>query len=1439
MKRFYIRFLLASIILSFFTVANAQPGCPQVNAGGDVTLPCGTNCTNLTATYFNSGNTSTYGVSSIPYTPFSYTAGTPILVNIDDIWSSVINLPFTFCFFDSAYTQVVVGANGLITFDISEAGGTCAWATTGAPNPTLPTPTLYTNSIMGPYHDIDPSLGGTIKYQIIGTAPCRIFVVSYYQVPMFDDIFLIGSCWGTTEATHQIVLYETTNAIEVYIKDKEACTGWNDGLATLGIQDANGTTAYVAAGRNNNVWNATNEGWRFTPNGPSIVTIDWFNGATPIGTGATVNVCPGSNTTYTAKATYLPCAGGTPVVVTDDVNVNLAGTLQVSTTAVQNVSCFGGTNGSVTVSATTANPPLNYGWTDGPTTLTRNGLSAGTYVFTATDALACTRTDTVVITEPTQLVVNVPDVSQTNCSGAGTGTLTATVTGGTYVYSYAWTGGAQTDSVLNGVAPANYTVTVTDQRGCTASDNATLTINIGGNNVAINNPVVTNVNCFGNNTGSVAISVSGGSGSYTYAWSNLQNTATASALIAGAYSLLVDDGTGCTASATYNITQPTQLVIDSTNVVNIGCSGAVTGNIDVFASGGTPNLNYNWVRLSNSQVYSGSSISGLLPDTYNLTLTDANACSVTGSYQITAVTPLTFTQSQVDPTCNGGSNGTTTISVTTGTAPYNYDWNGTGATLNGTLTGVTAATVNVTITDANCSATATFTLSEPTAVSIALVNTIDVLCNGGNNGAINITTSGGTGAISPGWSNAQTGNAAVNLIAGTYSVIATDQNTCTATASYTINEPTPLVITSADVVTIGCAGGNNGSITAHVAGGTVAYTYSWVEQSNGQTFIDSAITSLAVDNYNLTVTDANACTVTATYAITAITPLTATQSSTNTSCNGGSDGTATVNVTSGTPPYSYSWNGNPATTNTTLTGVSAGTPFVIIADANCTLNINFTITEPSAISITEVSQTAVSCNGGSNGTETVVATGGTPGIAPPYTYLWDYAGQTGVTAIGLPAGSVTVTATDGNNCTASQTFTITEPSIFSASVVTTNAVCYGSPTGSATVTATGGTLPYTYLWINLGTTSSIFGLTMGLYSCTVTDQSGCITTAAGVVNEPADMTFNTSVTPVKCIGDANGTITVDAQGGTSPYTYAATLDGSNFIFANAGLIPGLTIGDYIIIVSDNNGCTKTDTVSVPNATVDSFIASADSTSCYGEQYMDGAAHILTTSIQNGPYQYSVDGGNLQYSGDFYFLTAGAHTIHAVSFNGCESDIPVLVLEPLPILATVNPDTVVLPLGEAHQVQVSYQNATNPSFSWTPAEGLSCIDCANPVASAYRTGDYLVTVSIEHGTSTCYTTAMLHVEVEPHKPVFVPNSFSPNGDGNNDMFLVYGEDIKLVDVKIFNRWGELVYKTNNQLEGWDGTYKGQLQTPQVFTYIAKVTFLNDKKDEKIGTVTLIR
>lgn len=1206
------RFLFIAFVF-FNSWVNAQPGCPSVNAGADVALPCGTNCTNLNATFFPSGNTTSYAVGSIPYTPFSYTAGTPILVNIDDIWSNAINLPFTFCFFGNSYNQVVVGANGLITFDVSQAGLYCNWDITAAGS--LPTANMYGNCIMGPYHDIDPSLGGSISYQIIGAAPCRIFVVSYNQVPMYESDNILSTCSGMN-ATHQIAIYETTNAIEIYIAHKDACpdaggvfglSGWNDGLAVEGIQDATGTTAFTVPGRNNTAWTANNDAWRFTPNGPSIVTVDWFQGATQIGTGTSVSVCPGSATTYTAQATYLPCSGGTPVVVTDDVVVSLAGALQAGIDSAHNVTCFGANNGVAYAHASTSNSGLTYGWAGGPNTFTYSNLAPGTYIFTATDASACVRSDTVVITQPTLLTANVPNASQTNCSGTGTGTLVAARNGGSGPYTFAWNSTPpQTDSILDNVTAGTYTVTVTDASGCTATASGTLTITAGGNNVSLSPATITNVLCNGGNNGAITAAATGGSGTFTYSWSNSQTGAAISNLTAGSYTVTADDGAGCTASGVYNVTEPTLLVINAANITNIGCGGNAAGAITANVTGGSPNYTYSWVQQSNNASYTGQSINNLTADNYDLTVTDANGCTANAAYTITASAPLIFSTSQTNVSCAGGSDGTATVAISSGTQPYSYNWNGTGAVPDSTVNGLSAGNVNVTITDANCSATATFVITQAAPIVITATNQTNVSCFGGSDGAITVSASGGSGS-----------------------------------------------------------------------------------------------------------------------------------------------------------GYTYTWNSNPA--------------------------------------------------------------------------------QTGTTATGLPAGQIMVVVTDANFCNASATYTLVENSQLSVTVQATDATCYQAPNGSADANPSGGSSPYSYLWNDPAnqTSKTANGLLASSYTCTVTDNNGCTVSASGVVNEPADMNISVVATAVKCVGDKNGTISVTAQGGTGPYNYSATLDGANFFFANNGVIENLEIGTYTVLIADNNGCSKTILATVPNATLDNFTTSVDSTSCYGADYNDGAVHIVATSIPNGPYQYSLDNGVPQVSGDFFFVAAGAHTITATNFNGCSSTIPVVVPQPLPIVVDVIPDTVIVALGDAEQVQVVYLNANNVSYEWVPALGLSCTDCPNPLVSPFSRQDYVVTVSMVNGTATCYGSATLHADILPPPPVFVPNSFSPNGDGNNDVFQVYGQSIKTLDLKIFNRWGEKVFETNNQFKGWDGTYKGQVQLPQVFTYAVQVRFLDNSEVQEKGTVTLIR
>jgi len=300
-------------------------GCPSVTSGGlglsgadPSPIDClSSGCVNLEATYLQLGQTTSYAVESIPFAP-PYQFGcltNPVSVNIDDVWSPTINLPFNFCFYGNSYNKCLMSSNGVITFDTTTytAGGGSTWQILN----NLPNTALFKNSIFGVYHDIDPSIGGKVGWELITlNTGCRALVASWQGIPMYDDIFTTYDC-NTLPYTGMIVLYENTNIIDVYIEEKKVCSDWNGGNAIVGIQDGTATTATVAPGRNglDADWAVTNEAWRFIPNGPSITSIKWYEGVGTtgpvVGTTDTVNVCPTTTTTYTAEVTYALCGGAT------------------------------------------------------------------------------------------------------------------------------------------------------------------------------------------------------------------------------------------------------------------------------------------------------------------------------------------------------------------------------------------------------------------------------------------------------------------------------------------------------------------------------------------------------------------------------------------------------------------------------------------------------------------------------------------------------------------------------------------------------------------------------------------------------------------------------------------------------------------------------------------------------------------------------------------------------------------------------------------------------------------------------------------------------------------------------------------------------------------------------------------------------------------------
>jgi len=424
--------LLLITILCLCSFAQAQgPGSLFVDAGPDQTIDCsGTGCVDLTATFLETFDTSgeTYTVTSIPYTPpFAFDGlANPLNPNIDDAWSSVDSLPFDFCFFGDTETEFQVGSNGVIRFDVDPGDTSNGWSF-DEDLPNNSNPTLGEANIFTPVHDIDPAASSNeeIGYEVLGTFPNRVLVVSYFEVPMFST-----TC-NSLLATHQVVFYEFSNVIEMYIQDKPSCPSWNDGNAALGIQNDAGDTAFVAPGRNtsDSPWTATNEAWSFSPTGMETYIFEWLDSSgTVIGTDPTINVCPTeASEIYTARITYTNTCNGEVVILTDDVEVTQDGTSNLTLDLGEDLSFCDQTSYEIVPTITGDPTGATYLWSpNGETTPTITVTTSDTYGLEIS-LDGCTISDSVTLTfltSPNCTILSECDTLDFNEDfGAGTGRI--------------------------------------------------------------------------------------------------------------------------------------------------------------------------------------------------------------------------------------------------------------------------------------------------------------------------------------------------------------------------------------------------------------------------------------------------------------------------------------------------------------------------------------------------------------------------------------------------------------------------------------------------------------------------------------------------------------------------------------------------------------------------------------------------------------------------------------------------------------------------------------------------------------------------------------------------------------------------------------------------------------------------------------------------------
>lgn len=542
-----------------------------------------------------------------------------------------------------------------------------------------------------------------------------------------------------------------------------------------------------------------------------------------------------------------------------------------------------------------------------------------------------------------------------------------------------------------------------------------------------------------------------------------------------------------------------------------------------------------------------------------------------------------------------------------------------------------------------------------------------------------------------------------------------------------------------------------------------------------------------------------------------------TSSQTPVGCGSTNNGTATVTATGGTPGYQYLWTpGN--LTGASQNNLSAQTYTVNVLDANnCTGSTTVTITSSTSLNLTTTS-TPASC-GQSNGSATVSVAGG----SGTYTYAWSPSGGSAATASNLAPGTYTVTVS-GGGCSGTATVTVAGgTSSITASVTTTPANC-GTANGSATVTPSGGAAPYTYAWSpSGGTGATASNLNSGAYSVIITDAGGCSITQS--VNVPAlggpSVNVN-NVTNASC-GQSNGSASVTATGGSTPYTYAWSPSGGTGASAS-----NLAAGSYSVTVTDATGCAVSETVTITGGAAITLTGNVTNENC-GQ---NNGQVVTTLTGGTAPYTYtwSPSGGS---GANLTGAHTGTYTVTVTDAGGCSATqtFTIGVIGSLPV--TVNPATATIDEGDTVKLTAS----GGATYSWTPATSLTCATCDTTFAHPSATTTYHVTVTDANG---CSGTADVIVYVNPvcSKEIFVPSIFSPNGDGTNDQQCVMGNCIAELNFNIYNRWGERVFHTEDPASCWDGTYKGKRVNAGVFVYKMTARLLNGEEIIRSGNITVV-
>lgn len=1052
-----------------------------------------------------------------------------------------------------------------------------------------------------------------------------------------------------------------------------------------------------------------------------------------------------------------------------------------------------------------------------------DSLSPGTYTFRVANADTCFR-DTIITIAPPPPIVPVFTFTRPTCWGGNDGKIEVVATGGKSPFLYKFgTGTYGTTTTFTGLSAGAYTFSIKDANDCVKDT----TVNLLNPPRLDANITLQQPPCNYYNSGVITVNAFNGTKPYEYAIGTgaFSSTNVFSGLFSGTYTIHIKDSNNCTRDTL--VLLPDSVEVHANAVLtHILCHGDSTGSIALTAFGATPPYRY---QLGTGALTPTNVFTNLPAGTFNFHIEDTNKCYLDTAIVLNQPDSLIMPATVTRPLCNGDLNGVIVITGGGGVPPYTYAM-GTGAfSATNSFNGLGAGTYTFRIKDDNdCIKDTTIVLTQPAVLAIGSLPVSNPKCFGVPDGTITFNAVGGTtpytykiGTGSFGASNTFTG-----LGPNTYTVTVRDNNGCEKDTTVTLVQPTP-IIPSVDILESTCVPLNNGKITISATGGTPTYNYAI---GSGAFSTTNTFTGLASGTYMVRVRDNNNCIKDTSVTVDDSIKVVANINAINVLCFDSSSGSITVTGSAGTSPYTYAIDTNPFGTNNSFQNLPIGTYAIHIKDdIGCEKDTNVTLTQPNRISA-RLAIARPSCNGYSDGAITVFVSGGTP----TYKYAWGinpYGSSNTLT--GISAGVTVIRILDTNNCFFDTTIVVTEPDKLEFTLNVTDVLCKGESSGQVVVNATGGTPPYIYAsdFNAFQTSETLTGLVVGNRIIRVRDDNGCFKDSTVTLTEPDSLFIdNVTVTNPTCEDFTDGAVTITGIGGTTPYTFAK----DNDPFKASTIFNGLKEGTYKFTLKDANGCerdTTVDLVGFPPIVINNVLI--DNVKCFG--YADGEI-LVNASGGIQPLKYSIENSNAVSINEFKQLIAKNYTITVIDNADCKKDTTVTVSQPevLKVALSSVPndcegyddDAYIKTEVTGGTTPYSYKWSTNPAQTGNELRGIP-------------NGTYsVITTDFNNCADTSSATIVYNNCCKP----FIPDAFTPNGDGRNDKIKILMKgDFELLEFSIYNRFGQRVFTTSLLSEGWDGHFNGVLQDLGTFNYYIKGICGNKGNNtvEYKGTLTLLQ